>query len=463
MGAAKFPTPSWKEIIAKTDLDIRIHNSYTAQMSGTPVLTREQLDTLADQIADFSLRIDLATHALFTHLREFDAHDGWSGSGFTSTAAWLTWRIEISPSAAREHVRVARALGELRLIDAAFAAGKLSYSKVRALTRVATPETEQDFLDIAMHATAAQIERLAGAYRRSRVDPSQPNLDMRRFARRCETRSGMVRMEIQLPPEQANMVWQAMLAALDAGRSATKDASAEARQQTDPAVLEAERADALVSVAQAYLQHDEPRTLGTGYELVVLTTPEQLEHGPGGVGGFLRDGTPVPHHIARMLACDCSRVDVTTSESGELLDVGRARRTIPSAIGRALWLRDGGCRVPGCGRRHHLHAHHIEGWAAGGKTSASNLVLLCPSHHTLVHEGQLSVELREGKVEFRNAYGLEIRPIPPRGRDPKALQHWLSDREPKACRFPSWDGSSMDLEYVMNSALAAHPPARGTC
>ena len=143
------------------------------------MMTREQLDALADQIADFSLRINLTTHALFTHLREFDTHDGWSGSGFSSTAAWLTWRIEVSPSAAREHVRGARALGELHLIDAAFASGKLSYSKVRALTRVATPETEQDFLDIAMHATAAQIERLAGAYRRSRVDPTQPNLDLR--------------------------------------------------------------------------------------------------------------------------------------------------------------------------------------------------------------------------------------------------------------------------------------------
>jgi hypothetical protein len=115
-----------------------------------------------------------------------------------------------------------------------------------------------------------------------------------------------------------------------------------------------------------------------------------------------------------MLACDCTRVDVETSESGEILDVGRARRTIPSAIGRALWLRDGGCRVPGCGRNHHLHAHHIEAWAAGGKTATSNLVLLCSSHHALVHEGQLHVAVQDGKVEFRNARGLQIRPAPQR-------------------------------------------------
>ncbi len=86
---------------------------------------------------------------------------------------------------------------------------------------------------------------------------------------------------------------------------------------------------------------------------------------PGEWVAFCGTARPFPHHIARMLACDCSRVDVTTNESG----VGRARRTIPSAIARALWLRDGGCRVPGCGRKRHLHAHHVEAWADGGKTS----------------------------------------------------------------------------------------------
>ncbi len=402
--------------------------------------TREHLDALAEQIATFSLRIDLATQAMLTYLREFDSLDGWEGSGFVSTATWLAWRIQISSSTAREHVRVARALGGLQLIDEAFAAGKLSYSKVRAITRAATPETEQAFLDIAMHATAAEIERLTAAYRRARIDPAQPNADMRRFARRSETRSGMVRIDIQLPPEQANVVWEAMLAALDVGRSEPESASAEAsasaelRRELDPDVMEAERADALVSVAQAYLEHEQPRTLGSGYELVMMSTPEQLEHAPGGVGGFLRDGTPVPQHIARMLACDCTRVDVTTNESGEILDVGRARRTIPSAIGRALWLRDGGCRVPGCGRKRHLHGHHIEAWADGGKTSKSNLMLLCPSHHALVHEGKLSVHVREGKLEFENAHGSEIPAVPPRPCDPQTIHRWLNE-EPHVAQF----------------------------
>jgi hypothetical protein len=158
-----------------------------------------------------------------------------------------------------------------------------------------------------------------------------------------------------------------------------------------------------------------------------------------------------------MLACDCSRVDVETSESGEILDVGRARRTIPSAIGRALWLRDGGCRVPGCGRKHHLQAHHIEAWADGGKTSTSNLCLLCPSHHTLVHEGQLRVTICDGKLEFRNGYGLEIRPAPSRSHDQSldSVDHRLRGKAVELERVPRWDGSRMDLGAAVDWMFAA--------
>jgi hypothetical protein len=156
--------------------------------------------------------------------------------------------------------------------------------------------------------------------------------------------------------------------------------------------------------------------------------------------------------MARMLACDCTRVDVDMSESGEILDVGRARRTIPSAIGRALWLRDGGCRAPGCGRKHHLHAHHIHAWADGGETSKSNLVLLCPSHHTLVHEGQLFVEVHDGKIEFRNAYGLKLHAAPERSTDLEAIDHWLHTIEPGFDRngTPLWDGSPLDLQVAVD-------------
>jgi hypothetical protein len=144
------------------------------------------------------------------------------------------------------------------LIDAAFGRGELSYSKVRALTRAVTPETEQDFLNVALHGTADR----------------------------------MIKIEIQLPAEEAAVLWNALMSAMDGGAS-ERESSAETsaapvvtKVANDGPELEEQRADAVVDMARGCLQH-RPRTLGSAYELVVITTPEQLEHGSHGVGGYL--------------------------------------------------------------------------------------------------------------------------------------------------------------------------------
>ncbi|MFO7565799.1 MAG: DUF222 domain-containing protein [Enhygromyxa sp.] len=485
-------------------------------------LSPAALESLGDEIATFAARIDVAEHALLTRLRLFDAQEGWGRCGAISCAQWLSWRTGIGPKAAREKVRVARALGGLPKLDALFACGELSYSKVRAITRVATAQTEQHFIDIAVHATAAQIERLARAYRRvhSEQGDGEPPLDQGRFMRRTETWSGMVRLEIQLPPEEAALVWSAVMSALDGegasadasgvADSAGEDASAEASDvaapvgeeasaeasappwqpnptrlakqlwgdsppqpstfaglprpantptDTNDSTLEAGRADALVDLARAYLQH-RPRTLGSGYELVVVTTPALLESNAGQLGGFLPDGTPIPLHVARMLASDGARVDVAMGERGELLDVGRRTRAIPSAISRALWLRDGGCRVPGCGRRRHLHAHHIHGWAEGGPTRLSNLVLTCSSHHRMIHEGRLRTEVREGRIVFVDQDERELPNVPPtaKGWDLEELELYLREVDVHVDEYTAagqWDGSSVDLGEVLDWVLLA--------
>ncbi|KIG14202.1 HNH endonuclease domain protein [Enhygromyxa salina] len=191
----------------------------------------------------------------------------------------------------------------------------------------------------------------------------------------------------------------------------------------------------------------------------MLTSKDQLQHGPGGVGGFLRDGTPVPLHMARMLSCDSARVDVVTGADGQLLDVGRSTRAIPSAISRALWLRDGGCRVPGCGRNRHLHGHHIQGWAEGGPTRLSNLVLVCPGHHRMIHEGGLSVEIRADKIMFIDQRGHAISAAPPRvdcGQDLESLERFLReadlliDDSTAAPVLPKWDGRPMNLGEALD-------------
>src|SRR5881628_865433 len=100
-----------------------------------------EFDRLGDEIAELSAHVEAATARLLDLIRDFDARAGWN-TGFPSCAAWLSWRVGLDPGAAREKVRVARALGTLPLLAQALARGELSYSKVRALTRVATAETQ---------------------------------------------------------------------------------------------------------------------------------------------------------------------------------------------------------------------------------------------------------------------------------------------------------------------------------
>ncbi|MFV8749136.1 DUF222 domain-containing protein [Nannocystaceae bacterium ST9] len=287
---------------------------------------------------------------------------------------------------------------------------------------------------MAKAATASQLDKIVAGLRRIRAhaNPEQGGDLPRRFAHFTDTPDGMVRIVAQVGPEEALV----LRAAMDMAQSPAGD-STPPRAANDPQSpagdYGSDQADALVAVARGYLER-KPTTRGTGCELIMMTTPEQLAHGPEGIGGFLRDGTPLPLHVARMLACDASRVDVNVGESGEILDVG--------------------CRVPGCGRSRHLQAHHVEAWAEGGETSISNLVLLCPGHHGLVHEGKLHVEVRAGKLEFINAHGLTIEPTPTYCIDPEAVAAWLDAAEP-AGEPMAWDGSRLDLHEVIGWMMLA--------
>ena len=185
----------------------------------------------------------------------------------------------------------------------------------------------------------------------------------------------------------------------------------------------------------------------------------------------MRDGTPVPIHVARTLACCGSKVEVAVGERGEVLDVGRRTRVIPSAIGRALWLRDHGCRVPGCDRRWHLQAHHVVEWVDGGPTKLSNLILVCPTHHRMIHEGVLDVALRDGQPRFIQATTrqqrelLEVPASAATGTELDDLEDWLDaeghELDPEV-NAPRWDGAPMRLGEAIDWMLMAHPAGRSS-
>ena len=272
----------------------------------------QELDRLGDEIAELSAHLDAATARLLNLIREFDARGGWN-TGFRSCAEWLTWRVGLNPGAARERVRVARALGALPRLADALSRGTLSYSKVRALTRVATPETENRLLAVGRAGTAAHVERIVRGWRQ--VDlAAERRVAAHQHARRglylFEDEDGTVIVRGRLAPEVGALLRRA----LEAGREVLYQ---KARREgpvgaTEPAAAPPTRAqqqaDALALVAETALHQGlDPGNPGERYQVVVhvdapvLADPTQ----PGQT--VLEDGIRVSAETSRRLACDASR------------------------------------------------------------------------------------------------------------------------------------------------------------
>ena len=145
-----------------------VKNGVLEECMGELVST-DVIDELADRVAQAAAVVDAATHELLTRIRAFDESGGWYVQGATSCAAWLAWRIGLTPGVAREKVRVARKLAALPATDEQLRLGQISYWKTRALTRVATAESEQTLLLYAQHSTGRQFEKICRLYRQSQA------------------------------------------------------------------------------------------------------------------------------------------------------------------------------------------------------------------------------------------------------------------------------------------------------
>src|SRR2546427_1645520 len=341
------------------------------------------LDRLGDEIAELSAHLEAATARLLDLIREFDAREGWS-TGFRSCAAWLSWRVGLDLGAARERVRVARAFGTLPRLARALASGELSYAKVRALTRVGTPETEEQLLAVGRAGTAEHVERIVRGWRRM-----DRKAEARETARQHASRAlhvyqgedGMVTVRGRLTPEVGALLMQALAAARE-----TLYQQADASSETP--TMAQQQADALALLAETALHHGlDPGAPGERYQVVVhvdapvLADPDQ----PG--QSLLENGARVSAETSRRIACDASRVVMRHDAHGRVIEVGARTRTIPPAIRRALHHRDRGCRFPGCGGPFG-QGHHTRHWANGGPPPPPNLALLCRRHHPArLHDG----------------------------------------------------------------------------
>ncbi len=503
-----------------------------------------ELKRLGNQIAELSARIDAANYELLCQLREFDRRYGWEG--WRSCAHWLNWRTGLDLGAAREKLRVAAALADLNHIAAAMARGQLSYSKVRALTRVATPATEARLLAVALGATAANVERLVRAWRRVDRD-AQPDAEQVLLARRALSmqvdEDGMVVLRGRLPAEVGAVLLRAVEAALeqvpapadgddptiaqrradalglvaesalagglDPGNSAdrfqvtvhvqadtlaAREAAGEARRVSAgaspaPSELPAAAANGAAArsprrdefagygggatdpstpgratVAPAHVSAETLQTNGATSEWAAPDTDTDLDAGLAVIEQV--GGLHLGRETARRVGCDAGVVVLSHGADGEVLDVGRRTRTVPSALRRALHSRDRGqCQFPGCESRR-CDAHHVEHWAAGGATRLQNLVLACRFHHRALHEGGFRVVPgdADGKFRFLRPDGEPLPAEPP-------LPSWAgAPLAPIDARLaaagisigphtatPEWYGESLDLTAALD--VLWEPPA----
>ena len=395
-----------------------------------PISDADALEELEEEITTLAAHIHAATHRLLTLIAEFDRRRGWEVGGHRSCAHWLAARTGFDLGAAREKVRTARALVALPQTSASMARGELSFSQVRALSRVATAGNEGELLELAQGCTTAQLERMVRGFRRgSRED--EAGLERERHQRRALSvfpdEDGMYLVKGRLPAEVGALLMRAVEAASDAlyrekegpwpeTDSAegglgpgSNSARAAAQRRADALGLLCERA-----LAAGFGGREEEEVgpgAGSGpedggaqdatnraaehlpisgtraerYQVVLHVEPETLEAQGEPGRSELEDGTRVSAETSRRLSCDAGLVRVSHAPDGSILDVGRRTRTVPPALRRALEARDRGCRFPGCGLRF-TDGHHLAHWAEGGETKLDNLVLLCRHHHRLVHE-----------------------------------------------------------------------------
>ncbi len=428
------------------------------------------LDRLGDEIAELSAHLDAATARLLDLIREFDAREGWN-NGFRSCAAWLSWRVGLDLGAARERVRVAHALETLPRLARALAHGELSYAKIRALTRVATPETEERLLAVGRAGTAEHVERIVRGWRQ--VDRrAEACEERRRHANRAlhmyQDEDGMVVLRGRLTPEAGAVLMRALDAAREAlyqqGRRQTFDAPLDVSAET-PAMTQ-QQADALALLAETALHHGvDPGAPGERFQVVVHVDAPVLADPDAPGQSVLEDGARVSAETSQRLACDASRVVMQHATDGRVVEVGARNRTIPSALRRALHHRDRGCRFPGCQVRFG-QGHHIRHWAQGGPTTLSNLALLCRRHHRAVHEEGYRVDRQaDGGLCFRRPDGQILPEVPlPSGvpDHPASVVRARNDREGIVIRAhtatPGWRGERFSVGYAID---VLHPRCAG--
>ncbi len=345
-------------------------------------------ESLEAEICELAAHLSAASCRWHQLLAELDRREEYVEHGCRSAADWLSRFCGIGMMAAREHVRVAKRLLELPAMTRAFAAGELSFCKVRALTRVASATTEEELVLLAREATGAQLETIIRAYRgvleADEVEPAATRHHRRRVRTSWDD-DGSLAVSARLDAEEGAR----LVAALDF----VVDPEEEGEGARVGALMR------IVDAGLAALRAGEEPSPGTAVvPTVVVHVEAEVLAGMVEGQGSVEDGPRLPLETVRRFGCD-GLVGLALDREGVTLDEGRRRRTPGARQRRYILGRDRHCRFPGCGRRGHLDIHHCVHWINGGRTDRANLITVCGYHHRVVHEGGFRVD-GDGKGRF---------------------------------------------------------------
>ncbi|MGI9118525.1 MAG: DUF222 domain-containing protein [Acidimicrobiales bacterium] len=415
-------------------------------------------ERLEAEITELAAHLNAAECRWLLLVAEFDRREGWVTWECRSCAHWLNWKCGIALSAAYEKVRVAHCLGRLSLVTAAFAAGELSYSKVRALTRVATPGNEAALLDMARAGTAAHLERIVRSYRgalRSEEVDKANRVDEQRSMSWHNDDDGSLVLRARLSPEQGALV----VKALECAKEAVDESSAE-NSSTGNDTRAQGLANALVVMAETFLAAGPKAGTGGDRHLVSVHVDAEVLATDADGRCQLDDGPALAAETARRLACDAAVVGIVEDGEGNPLNVGRKTRSIPPALRRALRSRDRGCRFPGCVNRAFVDGHHVRHWAQGGETSLANTCLLCRAHHRALHEGGYRMEASGDASDpwvFYRPDGTVVPATPPPlpVSDHTAVVHQNEQLDiGPATAIPGWYGEHLDVGLALDALFS---------
>ena len=394
------------------------------------------LEVLERQLTSHAAHLAAAEARWLGWLGEYCIREGWGTWGCSGPVQWLSWQCGMSPSTAREKVRIALALRELPVIARRFGQGRLSYSKVRALTRIATPDSDYDLAELAVAATGSQLDTIVRARKRA-LDSNAGATDAW-GQRRVTSRSigeNLTEIRILVPNDESDRALDAIAAEVSATIDDAKGETGLDRKAVTEARggFAAMRADAAIALltgdsltveavptevqivvdADSHDRHlaldqnapagafDIPRAnaeaTSTGTAVQVGVDADSHDHHlaldqNAPAGAFTSRGRAIAPSVGARLCCD-PRIAVLVEDSrGTVFGSGRETRLVNRKLRRALLRRDRGqCQFPGCRAHRRLHAHHIIHWNNGGPTELNNLILLCNLHHHVVHEGGWNV------------------------------------------------------------------------